>query len=1152
MFTSNNPFPKRKPSQTTRKRSIRTLVNRVKPGLAVDTSFSRHYGHVPQQVFPYESKTQELSFVSNVDARPLERDQKTGLKQQLENRLPTRRDAVRSVSEDASQDAHASPSRPMIARGQTGTVVPTVADDHPRQTGLQSPLLHKRIKGLRPSPLNLTLDVSPSDRAITIGIAMPSATVSDPMSSPQSVAPRPHSPSRTQQTQKCDRAVVTPTIVITPAKEDFDFGQPPEELRHVSGDRPASSVYSRYTNCYSNPLGNSTTPPVPPLPLFVSEQHRQRDAWTTVKALSVCTAFEEDNMPSRRSKRLTSQSHLPTPLRSRGWWNVITSPFSVTSGTKSNSVFWRSPSGQRDHTGLEETEAILTNPSEMGYADSHTGLVFTNRAVGDEELRSALPFDTNVARPPMPRRSDTAPSALGADVEDEVNIYWIPSQGLAAPYYDVARRFPSLILGGEFQKDVDDLRGWSPSQSVFRAEESPAEIKYEIEQQDSDVEHVEIDEKIGHAQDGLDKEPSVAAEENSAQDTDEGPFADVHTASSPDASHVAPLVTHSRGIFSSPSEYELKGATPPRPANDRSNTEATVESHFSPLTPTPVVEHARVATFMGPQSSYGESREVELAPVRSLTPPSGEEPALDEATVAHHGTGRDVPAQSRNENVFSQSNLHSHVRSDSAGSCGLGISTGETEKALFPPQKHTRQQPRLGTDRFGQLTIRGSTQNDSNRPWYRRLFWLLIMTVICLVAISIISLVTFTSQSHDDMAVQAQWLNLTGFPPMPTGISTVVPGRAKEVTACVSPQNMWNCEASTTEGGAGQPDFRFEIRFRNGTLPQNETELAKRSGSGATQASALIRRTAVMKRTWTESLFAANPSTPSKEDQLFIGNTTDDIRSPFDGDETPFYVSLLDASALVASNLHKRQSQGVYPYPTASFSRNSTASSPNATTKAPANVPRPTLRENGEPAPPELYPLAQAQSLRLYNRGLDDEHYGFYTYFDRSIYVTNSSSDNGENLSSNTPLDNSSAVCTWSQTRFHIQIWTRKTAVASLSDPIPLSGLPAANSTANQLNRPGSFPYPVTVTLDRHGGDAKHKGLYCYGLNDEKQVIESSQMWVNENRAFAGTLINAAAVPYANNGSTTLIRRDGTSAGQASGGVDGGSGGCSCAWRNWA
>ena len=261
-------------------------------------------------------------------------------------------------------------------------------------------------------------------------------------------------------------------------------------------------------------------------------------------------------------------------------------------------------------------------------------------------------------------------------------------------------------------------------------------------------------------------------------------------------------------------------------------------------------------------------------------------------------------------------------------------------------------------DSFGQLVIQEAEDNGPARRWYRRFLWPLLVALACMTALMVILLVMFVPQDHGDMSVEAEWLNLTGFPPMPTGVSTVVANPSGAVNGCVSPQSLWSCNAPNESqdlrslSEAGPLKLRFDINFRNGTLSANSTSLTKRTASGAVQAGALLRSTAsqtttLMKRGWMDPLFTTNPAPPSENDVLFLGQTTDNLSAPFAGSETPFYVSLLDPTILKTEELHKRQDPEVYPYPTA---QNTTDQSTNASTSAPTNVPRPALQANGKPA----------------------------------------------------------------------------------------------------------------------------------------------------------------------------------------------------------
>src|SRR5204863_5257573 len=104
----------------------------------------------------------------------------------------------------------------------------------------------------------------------------------------------------------------------------------------------------------------------------------------------------------------------------------------------------------------------------------------------------------------------------------------------------------------------------------------------------------------------------------------------------------------------------------------------------------------------------------------------------------------------------------------------------------------------------------------------------------------------------------------------------------------------------------------------------------------------------------------------------------------------------------------------------------------------------------------------------------------------------------------------------------------------------------SASSSATDFSRPGSFPYPVTITLDRHGGDAKLKMIYCYGMGPQERIVANEKTLQQEFRDFGGSLVGPAG----------LFNFSGPAGGDGTGksagvGVDGGTGGCRCEWRNW-
>lgn len=442
----------------------------------------------------------------------------------------------------------------------------------------------------------------------------------------------------------------------------------------------------------------------------------------------------------------------------------------------------------------------------------------------------------------------------------------------------------------------------------------------------------------------------------------------------------------------------------------------------------------------------------------------------------------------------------------------------------------------------------------------RCLYFLIIGGLLALIAL-ILGLTIGLTQQHTDMPVQSAWLNITGYPPIPVGIMTIAqPSAVVENNGCVQPSTMWSCalpkeqQASIVPNASDEPNFRVEIRYNNGSIAANTTSSSskvrrsKRHVGNAVSAGFKTRtRILRIRDAFTDTLYTPAPSPPSSEDQVFLGNTTDYNTAPFEGEYTPFFIGFL-STTLASSKFRRRQSPS---------DSNTTNPFPNITQA----IPPPNLNSDGTAAAANLLPFPSAQPIRLYNRGQANEHYGFYNYFDRSIFlksaaVLNSSSDaatipDDENGGSS---ENAATIrCTWAQTRFLVQIWTNLGSSSTLlpsanssSTTTSSSGTQtnnASTSSANDFSRPGSFPYPVTITLDRHGGDIDTKMLYCYGMDTSEHIVPSEKQFQIETRGFGGTLVNPAEGVF---GNVNVTYAQG-----GPGGIDGGTGGCSCQWRNW-
>lgn len=459
---------------------------------------------------------------------------------------------------------------------------------------------------------------------------------------------------------------------------------------------------------------------------------------------------------------------------------------------------------------------------------------------------------------------------------------------------------------------------------------------------------------------------------------------------------------------------------------------------------------------------------------------------------------------------------------------------------------------------------------NHGKPKTKKQKWVLIGIASGLIGMIILTvlLAMLLNRKGDHMEVQSQWLNLTGFPPIPTGVSTIIQSDLVGASSgCIRPATLWSCavpkeqQPSIAPNAPDQPNFRIEIRFQNSSIASgvasNDTSLDRRSyllGGNAVTVGDTFRGHLLRIRGFTSNLFTPSPNPPTREDQIFLGNTTDKNQQPFDGAATPFFVSFINPTRLSPSRMAKRA-------PIAD-DRNATANSTDPFPNLGAAIPPPSTDADGKASPAMLYPLSTAQPLRLYDRDMATEHYGFYTYFDRSIFLKSTALLNFTNEAPSEISDDENGGaeakaarvrCTWTQTRFLVQIWTRKGIAASLlqssnsSDSDSSPGSQPKNltsSSANNFSRPGSFPYPVSVTLDRHGGDIQKKMIYCYGMDQQERVLSDEKQIQLEDRASGGSLVNPAQGPF---GEVEVSGDDG-----GPGGIDGGDGGCRCRWENFS
>ncbi|KAK0650529.1 hypothetical protein DIS24_g6793 [Lasiodiplodia hormozganensis] len=1211
------------------KRRNKPFGQTMRPAIAVDTSYSRHRGPAPRQVFPAAvgglfatgkpgmvppeeekapSKFKWLGLAKSASIRKLRSDDR---KESLDKLAPTYElqekgsypedDGFRFKSKTMRRNA------PEVKPETKPVMVPFVPGPPPDPPVAQIsvPETPENIQPPRMSPL----DVSPSDRPITVGLTVSPEQVSD-YDTPQSaqsgnnlgVHPANH------QRSNSPASAETPTIIVTPAREKAGWLFPIDNR-----PRPASSVYSRATNAYTmyNP-SREYIPPVPAIPanfetrndnspggistangFVVSESpspsepappqpaasSKAQEIANTKKprVTSDATLFEEDQTPQsagtlRGPTGLYIDTNIPpTPHRSKGWWNIITTPFEFTPsrfrfapGTPSDastpmipmilSRFSRSPDLHRNFSARsraaqtpQSSTTAFTSPATWERSSSDESPVRTHDDLGI----STIPSRESLDRSYQPEGAQSAisasdreiPVALGPGFEakaDSPTNPAPPSHNNSNNVFHLSNHYH--FNGVPFYRDRDFVR----SDTLRSTDTTPV---------------------VAVASLGTVLSARAVHEPHDPTSTPRSMNAYVEDApAEPRAATAAATPRRSTSTRRSSRPHDISMPAPAGviPSSRRTSADVPVSSRRT-SSEIPQSNQRPAAGFLysnhrAAEAPYSNQREQAPAPYSNPPAPAEAPYFPPPPTQVHHHHHH------QQNNYFTQD-------PPSYGSPNEPLERGGTRRP-FPGSPHYTEKVqkapkapkaprRKGAGGYWHLfPKRNHAKQDPNDPaakkkkkrrcccWCCCIFFLILLIIMAALLGTLLprrhssdggtsgTSSTGGSSTSPDGSPSATnvpdtpsvWLNLTGFPPIPTGVATIAqPDNNYEESGCVSPQTMWSCAVPKEQqqelepNEPNQPNFKFQIKFVNGTI----------SNTTALQPTKVKR--SIQQRRWLNFLRTRDeptpsPSAPSREDQAFLGNTTDGNSSPFAGEDTPFFISFLNGEHVSSKRLAKRQS-----------STNGTIAD---------IIPDPDIASDGTAAAANLLFFPANQPLKLYNRGTPTEHYGFYNYFDRSIFLKNNiavnSTDTGEiqaDRDGGSTKDAAKVRCTWRQTRYLVQIWTNSEDSKALLPTSTSSGASSTASSAVNFDRPGSFPYPVTITLDRHGGNITEKMIYCYGMDDEGRIIDDSAKLQLENRDFSGTLVNPASGPF---GNVNVTLAEG-----GPGGIDGGTGGCGCKWRNW-
>ncbi|KAL1843029.1 hypothetical protein VTJ49DRAFT_3343 [Mycothermus thermophilus] len=409
--------------------------------------------------------------------------------------------------------------------------------------------------------------------------------------------------------------------------------------------------------------------------------------------------------------------------------------------------------------------------------------------------------------------------------------------------------------------------------------------------------------------------------------------------------------------------------------------------------------------------------------------------------------------------------------------------------------------------------------------------------VLILAGVGVALGILLTRRSAEPAEPPSRFFNVTGFPPVPKGVSTIIAPDSKAVTACVQPPSLWACAlpkeqhaTGVTEGfGPDQPPFIIQIQY------DSDRDERWRLPSGDMQT---IPSTA-----------KPNPPPPSLREIAFLGNFTDGVvSSEKAGEPTPFFISILRSinDTVGPDELLPQQRRRWLDWLPGQITRRQTQLQPVINASALAPPPELDPDGSGRGAPAVLLPFPTQQPLRLYDRGLPTERLAFYSYFNKTTYVRSITPliGNGPNATP-VPEDANGGslrsearfLVTWLFVRYKVEIWTR--ATGTLDGRNSPNGTGTARLLTGRVSernetQPGTFPYPVTVTLDTHGGPHGRKFAFVRGVDERQRIVLDDAKFVANRMNTTGDHVNPA-----NDFDESL------------GGLDGGTGGCRCEYKNF-
>ena len=421
------------------------------------------------------------------------------------------------------------------------------------------------------------------------------------------------------------------------------------------------------------------------------------------------TIFEEDEAPYPRQPAPEETPITPTPRRSRGWWNVVTTPF------QSQRRFTRFAG---DVEKIPDVPALPQSYSNQSRVQSATKNLRISPEEVQEYLASGSRHEQNVTRA---RHESNASTVTSIDVED------------SDEYESQHNRHDALSHHRDSGRTAERSQNIASRFSEFSPEDREVPIMLSID------------------------------------------VVDVSTTNIQRGSHQDQDVISVR-----PSRDVPRSAWSPLTSIQDDSPESQ-RSHFH----SPVVHAVMIDSLLN----------------------SGDTPQRDHGRVPVRNAAWRVTQHSPDPAAFQRYSHAAQFDDDSRDPSHRPNDDRSPSYNTKSTPAASRQKPKSS---FTFSEAPGEKKNKRLKKKKKRrccCCWLCILLLILLLLATAIVVPVVVTREHHQSSTGSIWVNISGYPPMPTGALTIaLPNLAYNVSGCANPLAMWSCAVPKEQQAAIAPN----------------------------------------------------------------------------------------------------------------------------------------------------------------------------------------------------------------------------------------------------------------------------------------------------------------------------------------------------------